>query len=318
VSRLAARLELLPRWLSIARGRSYRHRNQEIGQSFVPDRLDGYFIDLTAKTSYPGPTDDDGLPLMQFRHQLIYHPTVVLQFGLGHWDRWLASGRLSHDHRARFLSVARWVETTIDERGGLSIWPAFGLEMASPYSAMTQGLAASLLLRVWSLDPDDAWLEHARRAMELMLLPVELGGTSRRIGSGIVLEEAPQATPNTVLNGWVFALYGLYDLALVDGPSTPRLGAALADTLGALAQLLPDFDVGWWSLYDTNGHLSSPFYHRLHVAQLGALERTFPAFSAQIAATRARWERALASRLYPARAVLLKAGQQLSNPPKRI
>lgn len=318
MSRLAARLKLLRVWATIALGRSYRHRNQGIGHSFMPDQLEGYFIDLTAKTSYDGPTDDDGLPLTRARRQLIHHPTVVLQFGLGHWDRWLGSGRESAQHRTRFLSVARWAATAIDGRGGLSIWPELGFQTASPYSAMTQGLAASVFVRAWLLNPEDAWLAHARRAVQIMLSPVESGGTSRRIGSGIVLEEGPLMPPNTVLNGWVFGLYGLYDLTLVDGLDDPHLRAALEDTLEAVVQMLPDFDTGWWSRYDTSGNLASPFYHRLHVAQLGALERTFPAYSARIANTRVRWERALASRVQPARAIFMKVKQQLSDPPQGI
>ena len=318
MSRLGTRLRLLRVWTSIALGRSYRHRNQGIGHSFVPGHLEGYFIDLTAKTSYDGSTDSHGLPLTPAGGQLVHHPTVVLQFGLGHWDRWIRSGRRSDEHRERFLSAARWAATAIDHRGGLSIWPELGFQMASPYSAMTQGLAASVLARGWLLKSDDAWLEHARRAVQIMLLPVESGGTSRRTGSGIVLEEGPLVPPNTVLNGWVFGLFGLYDLTLVDGAHGSNIKTALNDTLEALVETLAEFDTGWWSQYDTEGHLASPFYHRLHVAQLGALERTFPAHSAQIANTRLRWERALASRLHVARAILLKARQQMTDPPQGI
>jgi len=318
MSRLAARLKLLRTWASIAVGRSYRHRNQGIGRSFMPGRLEGYFIDLTAKTSYDSSTDDDGLPLTPARRQLIHHPTVVLQFGLGHWDRWIASGRTSDEHRAHFLSAARWAAKAIDQRGGLSIWPALGFQMASPYSAMTQGLAASVLVRGWSLNKEEAWLAHARGAVHNMLSPIESGGTSRRVGSGITLEEGPQVPHNTVLNGWVFALYGLYDVTRVDHPENAHLTAALDESLEALLQMLPDFDAGWWSRYDTDGHLASPFYHRLHVAQLDALEQTFPAHAARIAPTRLRWERALDSRLKMARAILTKSRQQLLDPPQGI
>lgn len=318
MSRLEARLRLLRVWCSIALGRSYRHRNQDIGHSFMPGQLEGYFIDLTAKTNYDGSTDEDGLPLTLARRQLIHHPTVVLQYGLGHWDRWIGSGRKSDEHRAHFLSAARWAATAIDHRGGLSIWPELGFQMASPYSAMTQGLAASVLVRGWLLNHEDAWLDLAKRAVQIMLSPVEVEGTSRRIGSGIILEEGPLVPPNTVLNGWVFALYGLYDVTLVDGPENAHLRAALVETLEALLQTLHAFDAGWWSRYDTNGHLASPFYHRLHVAQLEALEQTFPAHSARIATTRLRWEQALASRPQTVRAVLMKARQQLSDPPQGI
>jgi hypothetical protein len=315
---VADRLELLRAWTAILFGRSYRHRPQDIGGLFVPDRLEGYFVNLTAKTDYDGPVDSTGLPLIRARGQLIHHPTVVLQFGLGHWDRSLVAGRQSEEHRHHFLSVANWTVANMDNRGGLPVFPQLGFQTASPYSAMTQGLAASVLARAALLSGTASWLERSRQAAHLMLEPIETGGTSRLIPAGIVLEEGPLVPPNTVLNGWLFGLFGLRDLLLVDDQADPTFAAALQATLAALVDGLPAFDAGWWSRYDTAGHLASPFYHRLHVAQLTALERTFPGESAPARALGTRWRRALGSRRQQGRAVIQKALQQMAEPPARI
>jgi hypothetical protein len=66
------------------------------------------------------------------------------------------------------------------------------------------------------------------------------------------------------------------------------------------------------------GHLASPFYQRLHVAQLTALARAYPAEAGRISDVRSRWERALRSPLRRTRAVVEKAGQQLLAPPPMI
>jgi hypothetical protein len=183
---------------------------------------------------------------------------------------------------------------------------------------MTQGLAVSVLSRASHMDVSTDWIEPARRAARLMLKPIEIGGTSRRIPAGTVLEEAPLNPPNTVLNGWLFGLFGLHDLLLADNPDDPALVAAVSAVLAALLDCLPAFDAGWWSRYDTAGHLASPFYQRLHVAQLIALERAYPAEAARISDVRSRWERALRSPLRRTRAVVEKAGQQLLAPPPMI
>ncbi len=315
---VADRLRMLRLWTAILFGRSYGHRPQNIGSVFMPDRLQGYFVDLSAKADYAGPVDRADLPLIRARGQLIYHPTLVLQFGLGQWDRSLGAGPGLDEHRRHFLNVANWTMASMDNRGGLPVFPQLGFQSASPYSAMTQGLAASVLARASLVGGTANWLERSRQAARLMLEPIDTGGTSRLIPAGIVLEEGPLVPPNTVLNGWLFGLFGLHDLLLVDDPPDPALATALRATLAALLDQLPAFDAGWWSRYDTAGHLASPFYHRLHVAQLTALERTFPVESAPARALRARWQRALGSPVQRARAVIQKAAQQLSAPPARI
>ena len=316
--RIADRLLLVRGWAAILVGRSYRHRPQDVGRAFRPDRLDGYFVDLTAKTEYNGPFDPAGLPLTRALGRLVHHPTVVLQFGLGHWDRSLDEGPRAAEHRGRFIDVATWTVAEMDERGGLAVFPQLGLETITPYSAMTQGLAVSVLSRASHVDVSTDWLAPARRAARLMLEPIEIGGTSRRIAAGTVLVEAPLDPPNTVLNGWLFGLFGLHDLLLADNPDDPALAAAVSAVLAALLDCLPAFDAGWWSRYDIAGHLASPFYQRLHVAQLTALERAYPAKAERVSEVRSRWERALRSPLRRTRAVVEKAGQQLLAPPPMI
>lgn len=314
----ADRLRLLRAWTAILLGRSYRHRVQDIGVAFVPDRLHGYFVDLRAKTEYDGPVDDEGLPLTRARGRLIHHPTVVLQYGLGHWDRSLLGREDAEGHRRSFLTVARWTAANLDERGGLAVFPQLGLQTVTPYSAMTQGLAVSVLARASSLEGAGSWLECARGAALLMLEPIEAGGTSRLEPVGIVLEEAPLTPPNTILNGWLFGLFGLHDLVLIDDRADPAIAEALRSTLAAFVDHLPRFDTGWWSRYDTAGHVASPFYHRLHVAQLRALEQTFPREAASLAALEVRWRRMLDSPVHRARSVIVKAGQQMLHPPPLI
>ena len=72
-----------------------------------------------------------------------------------------------------------------------------------------------------------------------------------------------------VLNGWIFALFGLYDLTLMC--EEDKYKQTLQSTLATLKKHLSDFDLGYWSKYDMGKMITSPFYHKLHIAQLKAL-----------------------------------------------
>lgn len=154
-----------------------------------------------------------------------------------------------------------------------------------------------------------------------MLAPVEQGGTCRSVSAGVVLEEIPLEPPNTILNGWIFALYGLYDYLLEakdqDGGNT-QVDESLQASLRALLATLPQFNAGFWSYYDTSGNLASPFYQQLHIAQLKALELTFPEYAESLRHWRQIFERQAASRFNWIRAVALKAYQKLRRPPEVV
>ena len=73
-----------------------------------------------------------------------------------------------------------------------------------------------------------------------------------------------------ILNGWMYALWGLRELSL----AFDDVGAdeRFTESVACLLQLLPRYDVGWWSRYSLYPHrlpdLAKLFYHRLHVDQL--------------------------------------------------
>lgn len=313
---------LMKHWGGMLLGKSYWHAQQGLGRQFVPGRLLGYYNDLTAKVNWTGPVDDNGLPLNHLSNgNFIYFPTTLLQKALGHWDKWLESKQAGGNEQTAFLKLAEWCLRSQDDKGGWAIWPVLGLSYASPYSAMTQGEAVSVLVRAASLSQDARYREGARRALGLMLTAVERGGVSRSTPEGLVLEEVPLVPHNTLLNGWIFALYGLYDyllMAKVWQEDTEWVEGALRDSLQALLTYMPLFNAGFWSYYDTSGNLASPFYQQLHIAQLRALEMTFPEHSEQIGRWRQLFEQQAASRLNKVRAVALKAYQKLRRPPEVV
>lgn len=311
----ASRADLVRRWWRIVRGGSYWHRPQGVGHLFEPDRLAGYAIDLTGKVPYPGPLDSEGAPLaMMPSGRLAAFPTTVFQLALGHWDLWVASAGSEPSHLDAFRRLCDWACAKQDGRGGWPIYPILNLEAASPYSALSQGQAVSCLLRAADALGDERFTSAAAAAFDCLVAAIPAGGTARYLrDGGMVLEEYPAQPPITVLNGWAFALFALHDAGLFGLPGALEAYAATEPTLAAS---LRHFDARVWSRYDTSGSLASPFYHRLHVAQLTVLERLQPEREVY-RHYRGRWGSQLASPPNTAFAVAWKAFQQLRHPPPR-
>lgn len=309
--------ELLSRWRRILVGKSYWHQPVGIGRFFTPGQLNGYYNDYSFKAEWKGEIDEEGIPLNQsIAGGSFYFPLTVLQKALGHWELWLASGRSDDWHREQFLKLACWVLHRQDARGGWATWPDCGVQAATPYSAMTQGQAVSVLVRAWAIGQDKAFLEGAARAVALMTTAVHEGGTAYYAAEGVVLEEVPLVPPRTVLNGWINGIYGLYDFLLVE--ASADVEKTLDATLAALIRYLPRYDARYWSYYDTAGNLASPYYHDRHIAQLKACEGTFLEYDAELRRMRERLERQAASRLHRTAAVVAKVCQQLRNPPDAV
>lgn len=255
-------------WLKMLAGKSYHHKPQNLGKIFEPNKLSGYFNDLTGKILWTGEIDADGVPVNTLSNgRKFQFPILITQKALGHWDRWLAEK--DDKDKQQFLILCNWLLEHQDESGGWDTWQPFQRPQYSKYSAMTQGQGLSVLSRALKLTNDSRFQQAAEKAFNLFLIGAEEGGVTYFEGDAVFLEEAPSQPRNTVLNGWIFALFGLYDYNLaVDQAGVRDIFERSIDTL---AQHLAGYDSGYWSYYDSQKRVSSHFYHRLHVSQLEAL-----------------------------------------------
>lgn len=310
-----ALLRLLPHWIKMTKGISYWHRPQGLGKHFTPNQINGYFNDLTSKTHWAGPTDMNGLPLVDVNGKMVLFPTTLFQKALGHWD-FIVSGETHHDcHDKSFIEIANWAIENQDRYGGWPIWSLLDMEYPSDYSAMTQGQGVSLLVRAYTFSGDERYLQSAKRALELLLKEISEGGTSRIIQHRLILEEYPAKNINGALNGWIFAIFGLYDFLIVNESQDIR--DAMEATLSSMAEMLPEYDTGYWSSYDLTGNLASPFYHQLHISQLIALSIAFPNYDI-FKKLVAQFKKYDASKTFKLRAVSKKFFQKILKVPQVI
>ena len=129
----------------------------------------------------------------------------------------------------------------------------------------------------------------AELALEHLLTPVADGGCTDYDGAGRpFFEECPGRPLPYIFNGAVFAVLGLATSA------QPRALEAARSAAERLAEMLPSWDLGYWSRYDLLDRTpSSPDYHNLHVELLRALARRYPDLPFAAAAGRFDAQRAV-------------------------
>lgn len=111
-----------------------------------------------------------------------------------------------------------------------------------------------MLLRAHAAFGDECYRVAALKAAEFMLIDMDNGGVSSHDGGELFLEEYPQRPRRSVMNGWVFSLFGLYDASLVDA----RFAGPFKHSAETLACHLDDYDAGFWSYYDQERRIASP------------------------------------------------------------
>ncbi len=252
--------------------KSVFHVNQTEGKFYDPSRLKGYYNNLTDKVRYTTLFDEAGIPLniasYGEKRETVYFPIAIFQFGLGAWDLYLENGE--ERNRTQVLKMCDWALSHQEIDGS---WNSFGiLHYANPYSSMAQGEGISLLVRGWMETGAEKYLKAALSAAEFMLKPEIQGGTAQKGEDEIILLEYPGKP--LVLNGWIFSSFGLYDLWLATGDE--RWYLLWQKSVRGIKKRLCTFDHGHWSYYDDHKKLASPFYHRLHVELLKAMNALAP------------------------------------------
>lgn len=250
----------IKRWARMLIGTSIYHVEQGVGKAI---NKGGYYNDLTQKVLMgDGNLDENGIPFLEHSDgSHISMPTMIFQYGLGAYDLYLLENKKIYFNRAE--KCANWAMENQDVNGR---WNNFYyIYPDNPYSAMSQGEGASLLLRVYKETKNEKYLLAAKRAIDFMLTDVSLGGVSKVTSSDIYLLEYTHLP--IVLNGWIFAAWGLYDISIY----FPKYKDAFYKTIDTLIKELHKYDNGFWSMYDQAGMITSPFYHKLHIAQLDVM-----------------------------------------------
>jgi len=238
-----------------------------------------YYIDLgfTLTKGFDWSLDESGVPTRPYYSVgRQYSPTRVAAFALANWNVFLETH--SAQHKANFFRQVDWFMQNARDRGAGVVWEycfdwAGGLR--DPWiSCMAQGEGISVLCRAYELTRNDEYLDTARRAVHVFQQGIEEGGVRGEYpDGGVCLEEYPypDRPPSHVLNGFLYALFGLLDLRESDGGNGEEM---LDACVSSLRTNLEQYGLKYWSAYELVQGVPNPAtrdYHDLHIAQLTVL-----------------------------------------------
>jgi hypothetical protein len=203
-----------------------------------------------------------------------YHPNPIAQGAIGYYDLW--HERRSPYYLQQFWNQISWLEKNGYIHQGTLVYPiSFKIPHFSNeknwVSGMYQGQILSALVRAAFLSSDKKYMDMASKVYKSFKVPIhEKYGFMYRDKYGLWLEEAPKLPPRHILNGFIFASFGLYDYYKLTNFSDVFL--MWNECIKTLENALPLYDSGFWSYYDANKKLASYNYHnKIHIPQLKAM-----------------------------------------------
>jgi heparosan-N-sulfate-glucuronate 5-epimerase len=262
---------------------TFWHETPAENPNAIPGELGEYYMPFTEKADYRGAYDSAGVPQLDYHGAigLQYNPIAIAQYGLGNYNLFRQTSDASR--RKKFFLAADWLCSHLEPNAHeLAVWHHhFDWEyrdtLKAPwYSALAQGQGISLLVRAHKESGDPRYLAVAQRALASFYAPMSDGGVAFTDDSGdLWFEEYIVSPPTHILNGFIWASWGIYDYFLATKDASAQ--ELFTRAVGTLLHNLDRYDLGFWSLYEQSGTplpmVASPFYHQLHIVQLRIMHR---------------------------------------------
>jgi len=284
MSHLSYLLRVIPAYIFRQNSQlSFWHERPKMNVDFWGNFIGPYYMDFSQKAQYAVNLDADGIPLLDYKGHIgkQYNPIAITQHALGHYNIYHQTN--NEANRLKFLKVADWLAAHLETNPhGLAVWMhhfdwEYQEKLISPwYSGLAQGQGLSVLVRAALLTQDKKYTAASERAYASFERDIHHGGVVFIDEKGNPwIEEYLVSPPTHILNGFIWALWGIYDYYLfTKNAAVKKLWEGCLTTL---RENLFRFDNGFWSLYDlpqmNTENLASAFYHQLHIVQLEVLYR---------------------------------------------
>lgn len=294
---------------------TFWHEAPEINPRATASQFGEYYMLFREKVDYGGPFDLAGIPMLDY-HGVIgvqYNPIAIAQWGLANYNRFCETN--DDTPWRKTLNAADWLVANLEPNAhGVWVWSHhfdwdYRDTLKAPwYSGLAQGQGISLLLRAHGRTGNREYQCAAENAfIALTRLIAEGGVLFEDDKNDLWIEEYLVDPPTHVLNGFMWALWGVFDFWLARNDA---LAKRIFDRgVETLLRNLARFDTGYWSLYEQSGTrlkmLASPFYHQLHIVQLRVMFKL--AGDARFAAVAEKWESYAQHRVNRTRALVEKS-----------
>ena len=265
---------------------------ESIGNVSINEELGDWYLDYSGivdvtQSGFYGRLDKNGIPLVDYdklyennrwyfnnykntEFGVHYTPITIAQYGLGlffHYNR-------TKDSNTGILieRCADWFVNNIKEKGLCGFWehtwaePVYNIK--PPWiSAMAQGEAISLLLRAFQEFKKDEYFTTAEKAFNSFM---DSDVVYRDEHNDIWFEEYPTKPPSHVLNGFIFALFGIFDFYRVT--KNKKSLKLWSEGIKTLEKNIERYDSGYWTRYDLLfRRITSEAYHNIHINQVKVL-----------------------------------------------
>lgn len=294
---------------------TFWHETPAENPNMPPGELGEYYMLFAGKADYQGAHDASGIPLLDYHGGigLQYNPIAIAQYGLGNYN--LFRRGADQGRRKKFFFTADWLYSHLEQNApGLAVWNhhfdwEYRNTLKAPwYSALAQGQGISVLVRAYKESGDACYLQAAQQALAVFYRDIADGGVAFTDDRGDLWFEEYIVTPPThILNGFIWASWGIYDYFLATGEHSAK--ELFSRAVQTLLHNLDRYDLGFWSLYEQSGTrlpmVASPFYHQLHIVQLRVMHRLTG--EGKFARVADRWESYSRSRANRARVLCYKS-----------
>jgi len=298
--------KLLKRWKNMLFGKSAFHVEQGKGKCYSKENIKGYYNDLTNKVSEKTILDESGIPInMTIANVETYFPITIFQYALGLYDLYLIENK--KEYLEKFINIADW---TIANQENDGMWDCMGKlkdKAHETQSSMCQSEGVSVLLRAYVETNEMKYYKAATKAIDFMIKDINKGGTCLYKNGEVIFQEYVSKYNLSVLNGWIFSVFGLFDYTLISPEK--KYKEILYRTIDSMSKQLKNYDRKYWSNYDLKGTIASPSYHDIHIKQLEILYELFGKEEFKFFAN--KWKKCQKSKLKKMLAMLIKVKQKI-------
>lgn len=213
--------------------------------------------------------DDKGIPKAHSPN-LSYNPTGISGYGYGLLE--LYDMTKERKYLIEFKKIADWLvnnqeKETIDNMQ-CGLW--YYYDTNPPWiSAMAQGQCISILTRAYKLFQDDKYINACNIGINPFYIHEKDGGVYSIDQGYIFLEEYPNKSSKHVLNGFIYAILGIWDYYNVS--SDKKAHNLFENCIHTLENNIDKYDLGYWTLYNLpkdNKNIASRWYHQIHISMM--------------------------------------------------
>lgn len=214
--------------------------------------------------------DNEGTFIFKTENFIQYNVCGIAICALVYFEDYILTN--SEDSRTKFESQIKWLVKNYKKLNDTTVfWEYHSKEEPNFISGIIQGFVISALLRAYQYYNDPMYLDLSKFAFNMLDTKIENGGLKLINAKYACWFEEHIESPN-ILNGHIYALFGIYDLYRVtkDNMYSEIFYLGVQD----VKNNIKDFDLGFYTKYAASSpNPCNNSYHYTHCSQFHVLHQ---------------------------------------------